>query len=59
MTEIKGNKAVEDAAVAWVVDLERQAGPTPSQRSSKPDLGVCIMRKKARVREKTVPIPVA
>ena len=29
MTEIRGNKAVEDAAVAWVIELERQAGRKP------------------------------
>lgn len=26
MAELRGNKAVEDAAVAWVVELERDAG---------------------------------
>jgi hypothetical protein len=30
LTEIRGNKAVEDAAVAWVMELERQAGRQPA-----------------------------
>jgi Domain of unknown function (DUF3883) len=29
MAEITGNKAVEAAAIAWVMDLERQAGREP------------------------------
>jgi hypothetical protein len=29
MSEIRGNKAVEDAAIAWVVALERRAGRDP------------------------------
>lgn len=29
MTEIQGNKAVEDAAIAWVIELERAAGRAP------------------------------
>ncbi len=27
--ELRGNKAVEDAAIEWVMDLERRAGRTP------------------------------
>jgi Domain of unknown function (DUF3883) len=30
MSEIQGNKAIEDAAIAWVVELERRAGRDPS-----------------------------
>jgi hypothetical protein len=26
MAEIRGNKAVEDAAIAWVMEIERRAG---------------------------------
>lgn len=29
MPEVTGNRAVEDAAVAWVIDLERVAGREP------------------------------
>jgi hypothetical protein len=29
MGEVRGNRAVEDAAVAWVMELERQAGRNP------------------------------
>lgn len=29
MAELRGNKAVEDAAIAWVIDLERAAGREP------------------------------
>lgn len=28
--EIRGNKAIEDAAISWVMDLERRAGREPS-----------------------------
>ena len=30
MPEIRGNKAVEQAAIDWVIELERAAGRTPS-----------------------------
>jgi hypothetical protein len=30
MPEIRGNKAVEQAAIDWVMGLERTAGRTPS-----------------------------
>jgi hypothetical protein len=30
MTELRGNKAIEDAAIAWVMELERAAGRKPS-----------------------------
>lgn len=30
MGEIRGNKAIEDAAIAWVMDLERSAGREPT-----------------------------
>lgn len=30
MEEIRGNKATEDAAIAWVMDLERSAGRAPT-----------------------------
>lgn len=29
MPELRGNKAIEDAAIAWVIELERTAGRTP------------------------------
>lgn len=29
MTEIQGNKAIEDAAIAWVMQLEQRTGRTP------------------------------
>ena len=29
MAEIQGNKAIESAAIAWVMDLERRAGRDP------------------------------
>jgi hypothetical protein len=29
MAELRGNKAVEDAAIAWVIDLELAAGRSP------------------------------
>jgi hypothetical protein len=29
MPELVGNKAIEDAAIAWVLELERHAGRTP------------------------------
>jgi hypothetical protein len=29
MPELRGNKAIENAAIAWVMELERQAGREP------------------------------
>jgi len=29
MAELRGNKAIEDAAIAWVLELERAAGRAP------------------------------
>lgn len=29
MAELRGNKAIENAAIAWVMELERAAGRTP------------------------------